>query len=199
LDYQIAYLKRFGFKKFVISTGYKAEIIKTHYRDHAGILFVHEDEPLGTGGGILKALPLIKADNFIVLNGDTLFLMDYFQFFYFSGSRQNKSTIALKRVSDPSRYGTVILNEEKQILDFSEKPDDRKISLINAGIYLLNKRQLQDIKVPRVCSVETDIFPLLIDLGLYGFETMADFIDIGTPEALGQIEDFVKMHQINLA
>ena len=200
LEYQLSYLKKFGFQKFIISVGYKAEVIEDYYKSQINISFVKETEPLGTGGGIMAALPDIATDNFLVLNGDTLFLMDYSGFINFSKFNPDKSLIALKKTDRLLGYGLVKMDENNQILNFSEKANAKNdhTGLINAGVYLLNKKQLQSIGVPKISSVELDIFPLLVDLGLFGYEARAEFIDIGTPETLYQIEDFVKAHRLSI-
>ena len=191
LNYVINYLQGFGFKQFIISTGYKGEIIQKKFAANSNITFIHETEALGTGGAIINALPYINADNFLVLNGDTLFLMDYNLMLNFCTNKINYTSIALKVNTETGRYGNVNINAENKIISFAEKDANSTTNLINAGIYLFNKNQIQQLALPKINSVETDVFPLLIQQGLYGFITEANFIDIGTPETLFMIENFV--------
>ena len=94
--------------------------------------------------------------------------------------------IALRRVADPSRYGTVEL-KGKEIHRFREKNADVVgPALINAGIYAL-RRSILDRIVALPCSIETDIFPTLAAKGqLAGIVEEGYFLDIGLPETLAQ-------------
>lgn len=189
LDHQIGYLNKFGLDNIIISAGYKADVIHDYYGDKYKI--IEEKEPLGTGGAILYALNHIKTENFICLNGDTLFLLDFNEFLNACKLNNLFSTIALKKVLESDRYGSVWKNDKNKIEKFAEKNIGTSSGLINAGVYYLNKKQLQKFDFAQKCSVETDIFPELLKDNLFGFETEADFIDIGTPETLNLIEEFI--------
>lgn len=58
LDILIEYLRRSGFKRFILGIGYQAEFIKKYYLQHkipgADIIFSQENRPLGTGGAVKK-------------------------------------------------------------------------------------------------------------------------------------------------
>lgn len=194
LDYQIDYLNKFGLTNIIISAGYRADVIQDFYGDKYKI--IEESEPLGTGGAILYALNHINTENFICLNGDTLFLLDFSKFLNACKQNLSFSTIALKKVLESDRYGSVWKNDKNKIEKFAEKNIGTSSGLINAGVYFLNKKQLQKFDFPQKCSVETDIFPVLVKDNLFGFETEADFIDIGTPETLIQIEQFIIKNKI---
>lgn len=79
LDIVIRQLRSHGFEHITIATGYLAELIENFFRDGSEydvkIDYYRETEPLGTVG----ALALIDglADDFLVMNGDTLTDMDY--------------------------------------------------------------------------------------------------------------------------
>ena len=62
-----------GFEEFIINTSYLGSMIKNHVNQKfpsTKINFSEEDQPLGTGGGIVKALSLIGEDPFILINAD---------------------------------------------------------------------------------------------------------------------------------
>src|ERR1700748_3464520 len=79
LDIVVRQLKRDGFERITIATGYLAELIETFFRDGENygvpIDYYRESDPLRTVG----ALSLIEGldDDFLVINGDTLTDMDY--------------------------------------------------------------------------------------------------------------------------
>jgi MurNAc alpha-1-phosphate uridylyltransferase len=62
-----------GFEEFIINTSYLGSMIRDHVSEkfpNIKVNFSEEDEPLGTGGGIVKALSLIGEDPFILINAD---------------------------------------------------------------------------------------------------------------------------------
>jgi len=82
LQYHIESLVAASVDKIVINTGRMGEMIQAWFRDGDSfgvhIHYSHEgDEPLGTGGGIRKALPLLGDAPFILVNGDIWTEFDY--------------------------------------------------------------------------------------------------------------------------
>ena len=78
LDHCLDRLKAAGVKKAVVNVHYLADMLEAHLRDSVqGIEIAVSDERgllLETGGGLLKALPLIDADPFLVVNSDNLWV-----------------------------------------------------------------------------------------------------------------------------
>lgn len=80
LDRVIGLAKAEGARSFVINSHYQAHQIDAHVRELAaadpdcGYALSHEDELLGTGGGLKRALPLMKSDPVLVMNADAFWL-----------------------------------------------------------------------------------------------------------------------------
>jgi NDP-sugar pyrophosphorylase family protein len=117
---------------------------------------------------------------FFVLNGDT----------YFTGELARMArasavaSIALVRVPDASRYGTVEHDGRTgRVTGFREKdPEPRGPAWISAGAYLLSEAVLGHLSAATSGSIERDVFPLLVGHGLRAVPyPAATFIDIGTP------------------
>jgi MurNAc alpha-1-phosphate uridylyltransferase len=75
LDYHLENLAAGGIKEVVINTAWLGEQIPSHAGDGSrwglNIRYSHEGWPaLETGGGIFKALPLLGAEPFLIVNGD---------------------------------------------------------------------------------------------------------------------------------
>jgi NDP-sugar pyrophosphorylase family protein len=78
----------------------------------------------------------------------------------------------------------VAIDHGGRITEFVEKGAAAGAGLINAGVYLLRKRTIRDLPADRIISLEHDVFPRLLDRGVYGLVCTGLFIDIGIPEDL---------------
>ncbi|MDO9001702.1 MAG: nucleotidyltransferase family protein [Bacteroidota bacterium] len=187
LNYQLNYLKHYGIKNVILSVGYLSEKIKEYYGSNFNGLeidYVVEETPLGTGGGIRLALEKCKDDSVLVLNGDSFFDVDLIKFFNLHKSKNSINSLALRRVDNANRYGTIEINHENKIISFQEKSNSSKEGIINGGVYILNKKlYLQSTPVNTNFSIEKDFFEKqLTNLIITGFEFDGYFIDIGIPE-----------------
>lgn len=183
LDYQIQILKANGFDNFVFLTGYKSELIEQEYQNLKNALFIKEENALGTGGAVLNAYEHLE-DEFVVINGDTFFDIDYSLLTDFA--KDNPAAIVLRYSKDISRYGLVEIDDNFKLLEFKEKnnlPENQIDGYINGGIYYFKKSTLKSFAQNfngEFVSMENDIFPKLTNL--YALPLGGMFIDIGVPE-----------------
>jgi MurNAc alpha-1-phosphate uridylyltransferase len=82
IGYHLERLARAGIKEVVINLSWLGERIKAALGDGRdyGLSIAYSEEgpvPLETGGGIFRALPLLGAGSFLVVNGDTWSDIDY--------------------------------------------------------------------------------------------------------------------------
>ncbi len=177
-----------GVTDFVRSVGYKWDGIRQYFGDsHRGrpIGYAREETPLGTGGGLLLAMRTLKDPGpFLLLNGDTFAQADLGELLNSHRAAKASLTMALSRVDDCSRYGSVQLSPDGLITGFKEKRAGSGSGLINAGVYLIEPAALQEFSTGRPLSLETDILPDLLQkrLAMAGCEIAGSFIDIGLPE-----------------
>lgn len=185
LETLILHLKYYGFKKIIITVGYLAEIITTYFGDGSRyglhIIYANEQTPSGTGGFLSLFKDLLN-ENFLVINGDTIFDVNYYDLYQLFKDSNAQGAIALRQVSDTQQYGSVELNGEL-IISFDEKGRKGQ-GLVNGGIYLFKQEILQYVnKIP--FSLEIDLMYYLIDKQLLvGRSYPGFFIDIGVPESL---------------
>jgi len=186
LEHLIWNLKRHGIRKILLSVGYLANRIQEHFGDGSdfgvSIEYVVEDSPAGTGGALKLAADWLDEWAF-VLNGDTLFDINYLDLALAVGDRC-LAAMALREVDDCSRFGKVLLQGQliKGVIEKAALGPGK----INAGVYLVNRRVLDYMEaVP--CSLERDVFLKLADEGLLvGRSYNGLFIDIGVPESLAR-------------
>lgn len=187
LDILIDYVASFGFKRFILCTGYLGNVVKEYFqnkKDILEIIFSQEKEPLGTGGAIKNAEHFIRSHLFLVMNGDSFSELDLHEFIRFHKNKKSLISMALAEISDENKdYGGVTLGDSDKIIGFEEK-NALKCSgkLFNAGVYFFEKDVFSKMP-PRInFSLEYDFFPKMINKEFYGYKTEALFLDIGTPQ-----------------
>lgn len=185
LNYQLRWLKKQGVNQVIMAVGYLKNNIKDYYKDcfeDITIFYSEENEPLGTGGAISKAIKLSKSDELFILNGDTMMMADLNEISKLHQQKSAKLTICLKPMKNFSRFGSVEINENKEIVNFFEKKKCID-GLINAGIYFVNKSWILSKKLPEKYSFEQEILESSINQQiLYGSVQDCYFLDIGIPE-----------------
>ena len=185
LCYLLDRLADAGIQRVVLATGYMHEVIETYFgTGYQGleIIYSNEDQPLFTGGAIRQAAEKIQSEDFVVLNGDTLFDIDFQQLYDFHTSHDAHLSIALRRVEDTGRYGAVTC-ENDRIVAFHEKTESQGAGDINGGIYAINRAWLLNQDLPTKFSFEKELMqPLAGDPHFYGLSFNDYFIDIGVPD-----------------
>ena len=185
LCYLLDRLADAGIQRVVLATGYMHEVIETYFGTmYRGleIIYSNEDQPLFTGGAIRQAAEKIQSEDFVVLNGDTLFDIDFQQLYDFHTSHNAHLSIALRRVEDTGRYGAVTC-ENDRIVAFHEKTESQGAGDINGGIYAIKRTWLLNQDLPTKFSFEKELMqPLAGDPHFYGLSFNDYFIDIGVPE-----------------
>lgn len=185
LDILIGFIFSYGFKRFILCTGYKADTIERYYRQRYNNLiieFSREEKPLGTGGAIKNAENYIKSSPFLVANGDSFCKINLKEFVDFHLKKEALISIAVTSADVCDDYGIINTNDLHRIIEFNEKTKGYKNHLINAGFYLLQREVFSLMPKKDNFSIERDFFPKIIKKNLYAFETQESLIDIGTPE-----------------
>ncbi len=193
LSYLLDHLAEAGLTDVILSTGYLAEQVEQAFHNRHGAIalrYSRETAPLGTGGGVRRALGLCRQSRLLVINGDSFFGLDWPGFFAWFDPARMKLGMALAWIDDCRRYGQVEIAEDGEVLGFREKSEAASAGWINAGIYLLDRATLEGFAAPETFSLERDYFPKQIGRGFYAQGSRAPFIDIGTPESYRAAEEF---------
>lgn len=176
-----------GVDQVVLGTGYMAEQIEDFFQNGDAldlrIRYSRERAPLGTGGALKLAEPLLS-DPVIVLNGDSYVQWNLAAAAEVFSKHDASLVMVLQNVTDVSRYGSVTVAADGRVTQFVEKGARAGPGLINAGVYLLRKDIVSALPAGGTISLERDIFPRLLGGNVYGLVSNGLFIDIGIPSDL---------------
>ena len=141
LEYLLDFVSTQNIERVIFAVGYRHGVIRKHFgKRYKGLELIYsiEEEPLGTGGAIKKALDLVEEEDFFILNGDTYFNVSLARLYEFHELKGAVLSVALRPFNNFSRYGTVEVDGSGRIVGFREK-GYRKEGMINGGIYLIKK------------------------------------------------------------
>jgi NDP-sugar pyrophosphorylase family protein len=185
LHRQIAHLRSFGASRILLALGHQHELIEDYVSSQSWgdlqVICVVEPSPRGTGGAVAEALPFLKTDRALVLNGDSFTKADLETFREFHGISNAELSMIATHVPDTSRFGKIETDTSGRVLSSLEKPKDGGPGFINCGIYLAERSVLESIPGGRACSLEREVLPRLSRL--YAWKGQFPFIDLGTPES----------------
>jgi len=192
LAHQLARAASCGVTRVALATSYRSQMFAECFGDGSGlgleIEYVHEEQPLGTGGGIRNAASRLRSgpdDPVVVLNGDVLSGHDLEAQLDLHRKSDAAVTLHLVEVPDPARFGCVPTDDNGRVTAFLEKTPHPVTNQINAGCYVYARRAIDEIPPGRVVSVERESFPALIESGqiVMGYVDNSYWLDVGTPEA----------------
>jgi NDP-sugar pyrophosphorylase family protein len=186
LELLVRQLRHQGIRRLIMCSGYLADQIENKFGDGSAwdltIEYSREEQPLGTAGAVkLAQHHLAEASDFLVMNGDSFLEIDFGQLIQFHRKRKGLVSMAVVPVEDAGRYGTVRVDSRHHVVRFIEKTGAAGPGLINAGVYVFDRAILEHIP-EGPASLERDVFPSVLDRGIYALEQHGMFIDIGTPQ-----------------
>lgn len=192
-------LEKIGVKKSTIITGYMGDCIVDFVKKKYPNMdadFVHQEETLGLGHAIWTARETFKNEPLIIILGDTIFDVDLNFIF-----NSQESSIGVKEVEDPRRFGVVLLNSEKRIEKLIEKPQEPISNLAIVGIYFIKNSNLLEESLNELIEKNirtkneyqlTDALQIMLDKGeLFSTFQVDGWYDCGKPETLLATNQFL--------
>ena len=187
LDYLLAKLIKYNFKKIFLLCSYKKDFFYKKYNNkllnNSRIICIDEGKPMGTGGALYGLKKIIKK-NFLLLNGDTYFDVNLS---YLIKKKLSNKTIFLSLCDKRKSVNNNIMDNleiKKGLISIGKA----KTNIMNGGLYVVNKKILKNIK-NKFLSFENDILKKEIQnnnvIGKY-FNDF--FIDIGSIQQLKMIK-----------
>jgi NDP-sugar pyrophosphorylase family protein len=180
LEYVLEAFASGGLKRFVLLTGFRAEVIESHFENGSRfgieISYSRETEPLGTGGALREARALL-GNRFVITYADVLRRFDYDRFV----SEHHGNCLA---VYPRLTIGNVDV-DAGAIVRFDKRAPE--LPYIDAGFGVMNIETIDMLPSAGPCSFEEIVYSGLAQRGALGCEIVDhDFYDIGTPDELAR-------------
>lgn len=191
LDYIVHEARRFGLERLLLLSGYRSEAIADRYHGQQfgqlKVEVVVEPEPAGTAGALVNAADRLD-ETFFLLNGDSFFDCNWLELAQGTERRDWTMRATLAAGIEGSRYGRVEMAGDR-VSGF--RPEGASSQPINAGIYLVRRTVLDDIRA-MPCSLEREVLPVLAERGqLRGSVSRGAFIDIGVPDDFARAQELL--------
>ena len=175
----INYLIDNGFSEIIINVSHHSDQVINHVKEifpNINILFSIEDKPLGTGGGILNALPIIGSKPFLLINSDIFHKIDI------KDLPQDTKAAHLIGVPNPKHNEDGDFSLRKDLIEIK----DGKNSLTWCGISIINPIIFNESNFEsKSFNIWDTVLPSYIEEGVVtGEESSGLWVDVGTPERL---------------
>ncbi len=210
LEYEIKNLVKQGFTDIIITVSHLGHIIKEYFGDGsfwgANITYYEEEYPLGNGGALFFLRRQLDSD-FLLLNADVVFDVDFHRFVKFHKEKGGLVTLFTHPNSHPYDSGLIIADENGKVKKWLAKEEERPKyykNLVNAGLHIINPAVLDMVDVGNIYSRKTEVISEKIDLDrqilkplvqmgqVFSYNSPEYVKDMGTPDRLQVVEkDFL--------
>lgn len=189
LEREIISLRNQGFTDIILTVGYMAGKIM-HYFGNGRRLRVHidyyvEKQPLGNAGALFQLKDKLT-DDFLLLNGDAMFDVDFNRFVAYHKQHGGLVTLFTHPNSHPYDSGLIIADKDGTVQRWLAKEDERPEyykNRVNAGLHVISPKLLeQEINTPKIDLDRQLLKPLAGTGKMYCYDSPEYVKDMGTPE-----------------
>lgn len=206
LEHEIECLREQGFTDIILTVGHLGDIIMDYFGDGTGISpstgkpfgvqidYFIEKEPLGNAGALFQMRDKLTED-FLLLNADAMFDVDFNRFVAFHREKGGLVTLFTHPNSHPYDSGLIIADEYGAVKEWLSKEDVRPVyyrNRVNAGLHVINPVVLQtDVTSLKVDLDRQLLKPLAGSGKMFCYDSPEYVKDMGTPERYYSVsEDF---------
>lgn len=210
LEREILSLKEQGFDDFIFTVSYMADKIIEYFGDGkkfgVQIEYFVEKEPLGNAGALFKLRNKLEGD-FLLLNADAVFDVDFNRFVSFHAEHRGFVTLFTHPNSHPYDSGLIIADKDGKVEKWLAKEDERPQwyqNRVNAGLHVINAEVLDRVNIyPDTIGTEINGRKVQVDLDrqilkplcgtgkMFCYDSPEYVKDMGTPERFkGVCADF---------
>lgn len=220
LEHEIECLREQGFTDIIITVSHLGNVIMDYFGDGSGVSpatkqpfgvkieYFNEEIPLGNAGALFKLKDKLTED-FLLLNADAIFDIDFNRFVDFHKSKGAVATLFTHPNSHPYDSGLIIADRDKEVLSWLTKEDSRPQyyeNRVNAGLHVINPKILGIIDIDeniigtkthdgKLFKVDLDrnlLKPLAGTGRMFCYDSPEYVKDMGTPERFEAVKkDFL--------
>ena len=189
LEHEIECLRGQGFTDLIITVSHLGHIITNYFGDGSKfgvhIEYFVEETPLGNAGALLRLKEQLTED-FLLLNADAVFDIDFNRFVGFHRKHGGLATLFTHPNNHPYDSGLIVADEAGRVTRWLTKEDDRKgyyRNRVNAGLHVLSPKLLDQVfDTPKVDLDRQILKPLAGTGEMYVYDSPEYVRDMGTPE-----------------
>lgn len=189
LEHEIECLRGQGFTDLIITVSHLGHIIINYFGDGSKfgvhIEYFVEETPLGNAGALLRLKEQLTED-FLLLNADAVFDIDFNRFVGFHRKHGGLATLFTHPNNHPYDSGLIVADEAGRVTRWLTKEDDRKgyyRNRVNAGLHVLSPKLLDQVfDTPKVDLDRQILKPLAGTGEMYVYDSPEYVRDMGTPE-----------------
>jgi len=207
LEHEIECLRNQGFSDIILTVSYLGNVIMNYFGDGSGISpitgkpfgvnieYYFEKEPLGNAGALFKIKDKLTED-FLLLNADVMFDVDFRRFVDFHKSHKGIVTLFTHPNSHPYDSGLIIADKKGKVLQWLAKEDKRPEyykNRVNAGLHVMSPSILDVvIDTPKI-DLDRQLLKQLSGTGkMFCYDSPEYVKDMGVPERYYSIcNDFI--------
>ncbi len=203
LEREILSLKEQGFDDIILTVGYMAEKIMHHFgngrRLGVHIDYFVEKQPLGNAGALFQIKDQLTED-FLLLNGDAVFDIDFNRFVAYHKEHDCLVTLFTHPNNHPYDSGLIISDENNIVQKWLTKEDERPKyykNRVNAGLHVISPKLLEkDINPPKIDLDRQLLKPLSGTGKIICYDSPEYVKDMGTPERYYAVSEDYKAGRI---
>lgn len=198
LEREIECLKSQGFDDIIITVSHLGNIIEDYFGDGSDfgvrIEYYFEKEPLGNAGALFKLKDKLTED-FLLLNADAVFDIDFKRFVEYHRKKGGLVTLFTHPNSHPYDSGLIISDDDGSVLSWLSKEDERPVyyrNRVNAGLHVISPEILKDDIATQKVDLDRQLLKPLAGTGkMFVYDSPEYVKDMGTPDRFFSVtEDF---------
>jgi len=204
LAWQIECLKKQNLTEIIIVIGHLGHLIQNYFGDGSefgvNIEYISEDTPLGTAGALWFLKDRIT-DDFLLLNGDIIFDIDFDRFCKHHKKMNGIATIFTHPNDHPYDSGIIVADSNNRVTNWLHKEDKRLWykNRVNAGVHLLSPKVFEQFNSLKKTDLDRDVLKPMIKTGeLYIYDSPEYVKDMGTPERFYSVEEDILSGKVQL-
>lgn len=197
LEREIECLKSQGLTDIIITVSHLGQIIIDYFGDGSkispatgkpfgvNIEYYFEEQPLGNAGALFKIKDKLS-DDFLLLNADAVFDIDFIRFIDYHKEKGGLVTLFTHPNGHPYDSGLIVSDGNGAVLKWLAKEDERPAyykNRVNAGLHVVSKKILDaEIVAPKIDLDRQLLKPLAGTGKMFVYDSPEYVKDMGTPD-----------------